>query len=113
MKDDNTFEIYTIFEVRNGDIMHVLDDPSYESLLEYERETQASINALDDGIRELEAENAKLRELVVEQRKLAQMRLAGTISTYWAGGMPGQYDALMMTTAKVNRLSKELRIEAV
>ena len=45
------------FEVRNGDIIHTYDDPSYLELLKHEREIQASITALDD-------ENAKLRELV-------------------------------------------------
>jgi len=106
MEDDNTFEIYTIFEVRNGDIMHVLDDPSYESLLKHERETQASIKALDDGIRELEAENAKLRELVT-----AQKLLVDAVHTYWADGMnQEQFNMLMRLTARVDRLCDEIGI---
>jgi hypothetical protein len=55
----------------------------------------------------LKAETEKLRELVNEQR-----RLADAIHAYWAGGKtPEQFDALMKATARVNRLSKELGIE--
>ena len=56
---------------------------------------------------ELEDENAKLRELAVEQR-----RLADAIHAYWADGMnPEQFDALLRVTSRVNRLSDELGIE--
>ena len=58
------------------------------------------------------AENEKLRELVTEQRRLAQMRLTNAVNAYWAGSKtPEQFDALMKVTARVNRLSEELGIE--
>ena len=56
----------------------------------------------------LKRENEKMRELVIEYR-----RLADAIHTYWADGMnQEQFEALMKVTARVNRLSEELGIEA-
>ncbi len=61
---------------------------------------------------DLTDENAKLRELVIEQRKLAKMRVDDAVRVYLLGGSTSeQFDALMKATARMNRLSNELGIE--
>jgi hypothetical protein len=71
------------------------------------RDAADTIAQLRNTCNDLQRENAKLRELVIEQK-----RLADAIHAYWAGGKaPEQFDALMRVTARVDCLSKELGIE--